>query len=196
MSEQKQIVAVSAEEHAKFGCPYCGYRSGSTAVSCAGTFTWDCGECRQGSVILAQGVTQSVIGFGESKYHPELQKHPRFGTPSHGRRDQRPAGGGECFNSRGIGLDTTPGCFVCGGESEMRHNIAAFVYTKAAGERVVAMFHHGARLDYREHSPDRVQVKIGACETHLPNLVYLNNSTTEGIIEEASVQAAKDYTED
>lgn len=101
-------------------------------------------------------------------------QHPREGIPKHGRPDQRPEGGGDYFRSRGVGMDHTPGCFVCGGAPGFYSNIAAFVQCRAAGERVVAMFTQGARLDYREFEPDRIQVKIGACEEHLPNLRVLD----------------------
>jgi hypothetical protein len=124
---------------------------------------------------LGEGVVKSPIGFGS--HYPELQPHPRRGIQSHGRPDTRPEGGGEFFNPRGIGTDTTPGCFVCGGASGLYANIAAFVQCREAGERVVQMFQQGARLDYRDYSPDRVQVKVGACKQHLPNLQSLNNAT-------------------
>jgi len=81
---------------------------------------------------------------------------------------------GESFQPRGIGHDETPGCFVCGGEPGLYHNVAAFVVSKASGERVVAMFDQGARLAYSEGEPDRVQVKIGACEADLRGLKYLS----------------------
>jgi len=102
---------------------------------------------------------------------------------------------GVYFLSRGIGTDTTPGCFVCGGETKPwgYSNIAAFVNSKEAGEQCVAMFGgKGAWLDYRGHEPSWIQVKVGACDAHLPNLKVLereaiknNNTLNEAIIEEA-----------
>lgn len=181
---EQSIPAVAQSEMAEFGCPHCGFRSGSSTLQAGGAATWSCGECRKTSVILADGLSHSPIGFG-TKYgnaHPKLRPHPRRGIPAHGRADQRPDGGGEHFRSRGIGFDTTPGCFVCGGESRLYHNIAAFVRTKEAGERVVNMFAQGARLDYRPHSPDRVQVKIGACHGHLHNLEHLDALVEGGVI--------------
>lgn len=61
---------------------------------------------------------------------------------------------------------------------------------KAAGERVVAMFQRGARLDYREHEPDYVQVKIGACDKHLANLQKLDQLAGKGIITQEMVHQA------
>ena len=58
------------------------------------------------------------------------------------------------FRSRGLGLDTTPGCFVCGGGSELRPNIAAFVKSRQSGEAIVRLFGRGARLDYRDFEPN------------------------------------------
>lgn len=180
-NKDTSVIAVSASEHEKFGCPYCGYRSGSTPIHGGGTYAWVCGECKKTSCVLADGVAKSRIGFGD--VYPELQPHPRQGTPKHGRPDTRPDGGGEFFRSRGLGLDRTPGCFVCGGEEALRNNIAAFVQCKDAGERVVRMFLRGARLDYRERSPDRVQVKLGACNAHKANLEKLHALVTkDGVI--------------
>jgi hypothetical protein len=127
------------------------------------------------------------IGFGD--FYPELVPHPREGTPKRGRADKRPEGGGDYFRPRGIGLDTTPGCFVCGGPKDLYSNISAFVGCKAAGERVVAMFDQGARLDYREYEPDRVQVKIGACDKHKTQLEQLGEKTSStGILTEEILQ--------
>jgi len=186
MTETQGVIAVSETEIRQFGCPYCGYRSGHTSISAFGSNVWICGsgECRKECCILAEGVTRSTIGFGS--FYPELQAHPRRGIPSHGAPDKKPDGGGEFFYSRGIGMEWELSCFCCGAR-DYRHrsrdtskpgngllnNIAAFVECKAAGERVVAMFQKGARLDYRDYEPDRVQVKIGACNTHLPNLQKL-----------------------
>ena len=97
---------------------------------------------------------------------------------------------GEWFRSRGIGLDRCR-CFVCGddrrgeatcGNPFVVHNIAAYVNDKGAGERVVEMFGGGARLDYREHEPNYVQVKVGACDLHLPNLQCLHELCKDGRI--------------
>lgn len=157
-------------------------------VSSGDAATVSCGECGQTCVVLAPGVTTSPIGLGrgsEPATYPELQDHPRRGTPAHGRPDQQPDEGGEFFRSRGVGLDQTPGCFICGGHDDLRNNIAAFVQCKEAGERIVAMFdacRGGARLDYREYEPDRVQVKIGACDTHLDQLRRLHDETQDGRI--------------
>ncbi len=191
-------IAVSSREVQEFGCPYCGYRSASQSLAGHGAALLRCGECNRGFVALADGITRSPIGFGggrclEEATYPELQDHPRRGTLAHGRPDERPDDGGEFFSSRGIGFDQTPGCFVCGGTDGLRHNIAAFVQCKAAGERVVAMFAHGARLDYREHEPDRVQVKVGACDAHKTRLEHLHALTRDanGVITDAMVAQAR-----
>ena len=187
-------VAVSIAELIQFGCPYCGFRSGSQSLSAGGAVVWSCGECGKECCGLSADLTKSPIGFGEinNPFYPELQDHPRRGIPSHGRLDKRPEEGGELFSSRGFGLDMTPGCFVCGGGDGIHNNIAAFVQCKEAGERVVAMFNQGARLDYREQEPDRVQVKIGVCEQHLPKLEKLHMLTLKkGTITQENIQAAQ-----
>lgn len=196
MTETQEIIAVSVTEYAAFGCPYCGYRSGYSQLSCQGTTSRTCGDCGKCCAVLAEGVTKSAIGFGENCYQPSLQDHPRRHIPSHGRPDERPAGDGEFFASRGIGLETTPGCFVCGGKSRLLNNIAAFVRTKEAGERVVTMFQTGAKLDYRDFEPDRVQIKVGACDAHLPNLYQLDHLVEDGILTEDKVKSAQEFKKD
>ena len=189
MMTTQTVIAVSATEFEEAGCPHCGYRSGYSPIWTGGAVAWTCGECGETCCVLADGINKSPIGFGE--IYPELQPHPRRGTPSHGNLDKRPEGGGEFFAPRGIGYDRTPGCFVCGGSEGVHHNIAAFVQTKTAGERVIRMFPQGARLDYRPHEPDRVQVKIGACEAHLQNLHQLIALARGGVITPHDVREAR-----
>jgi ribosomal protein L37AE/L43A len=196
-SEKPGVIAVSQKELQQWGCPHCGYRSGTMSLSGDGAGIWSCGECGKTTVVLAEGVTKSPYGLGTEKegesFHPELQPHPRHGIPAHGNPDKRPEGGGEFFSSRGIGMDMTPSCFVCGGKSNMRSNITAFVHCKASGKRVVAMFRKGARLDYRESEPDRIQVKVGACKEHLQNLEHLDTTTrqSKGVITGAMIAEAR-----
>jgi hypothetical protein len=168
-----------------FGCPHCGYRSHSHPIQ-QGPFTQaQCGECRKGFVVycgnLPLGPTwQDSDTWGGSPI--VMERHPRTGTPSHGKPDKRPDdNGGEFFYPRGVGMDNSPGCFVCGGDEGMYPNVAAFVQCKEAGERVVALFARGARLDYRDFEPDRVQVKIGACKAHEAGLVYLARHVCKSI---------------
>ncbi|OGZ29899.1 MAG: hypothetical protein A2562_02160 [Candidatus Nealsonbacteria bacterium RIFOXYD1_FULL_39_11] len=189
---KQTIIAVSVNELNKFGCPHCGYRSGAMPVSGGGSGVWQCGECGKTCCVLAEGVVKSTIGFNGE--YPELQSHPRRGTPAHGRPDNKPDSGGEFFRSRGIGLDDCS-CFVCGTKGHpMLHNIAAFVQCKEAGERVVTMIGQGAVLDYREYEPDRVQVKVGACDAHYANLEELDRLVSSGTISTNVVKMARDFS--
>ncbi len=119
---------------------------------------------------------------------------------------------GEIFIVRGIGLDFGGKDYVC------RANIAAFVESKEAGERVVEMFRRNtnctekakknmycfvdggdpAWLDYRYFEPNWIQVKVGACDEHkkclenLYNLVLENdNIITDDIIIKAQQESCK-----
>lgn len=191
-------IAIKISDLNLWGCPSCGYRSGTTPIQAGGTAVWSCGECQSTCLIVNDDLSQAFFGpnpdgsvsfaLGRrtsdppAPQGPMVQEHPRKGTPAHGAPDKRPpTGSGEFFYSRGIGTDRSPGCFACGGGGwGMRSNISGFVTCKAAGERVVAMFMKGgAWLDYREHEPDRVQVKVGACQKHLSVLKLLNHVLEE-----------------
>lgn len=186
--DDEHTIAISAKEHFEFGCPYCGYRSGYTPLQGGGAAMWQCGDCGNGCVVLGDGITKAPFSFGD--FTPELQAHPRRGIPRHGRQDKQPEGGGEFFRSRGIGLDNCT-CFVCGLYfNSIINNIAAFVQCKESGERIVKMFKRGAHLDYREREPDRVQVKIGACDRHLDKLQKLDKLVQDGIITEDKIKIA------
>src|SRR5689334_6390954 len=130
MTANAEVLAVSESELSEFGFPYCGYRSGAVIMSAGTSGVWCCGDCDRQCCVLAPGVEVSTVSFGDML--PRLQAHPRRGVPAHGRPDTRPDGGGEFFRVRAIGLDMTPGCFVCGGTDGLRNNIAAFVQCKAA----------------------------------------------------------------
>jgi len=104
------------------------------------------------------------------------------------------------FRSRGIGLDMVPCCFVCGTKlrepraNAYLNNISAFVASKAEGEEILSWFEQGARLDYRENEPNRIQLKIGACNDHVKQLQHLHDITAYyGRIRQADVVTAKEF---
>jgi len=183
-------IAVRDRELAKWGCPHCGYRSGTTPISGRYTAIWRCGDCHKQTAALGADITVSAIAC--AGVYPTLQEHPRKGTPSHGRPDCRPAQG-DYFSPRGIGNDQTPGCFICGGPEKVYNNISGFVRHKDAGQRVVDLFKQGAWMDLRKREPDRIQVKIGACDVHKGNLVHLESLTRNGVILAEHVQEAFRY---
>lgn len=103
--------------------------------------------------------------------------------------------GGEKFHPRGIGSDHTPGCFCCGGDPGLYANISGFATSKESGEKIVAMFEYGARLDYRGYEPNWIQVKIGACKDHLPNLEKLCALTAyENVMTPKKIEMARNLT--
>lgn len=81
-----EIIAVSVKELKQFGCPYCGCSIGSTWVSGMGAFIWECADCEGQCIGLSEGSVISPFGIGSKDgpaIHPKLQKHPRYGIPSH-----------------------------------------------------------------------------------------------------------------
>lgn len=181
---------ILSSEIVQYGCPHCGYRSGFTPIQWGNLAIWRCAECEKTTYVI-HCPNETLPNL--QPVPPPLTKHPRFGIPSHGRPDKRPKFGGDFFRSRGIGTDSSPGCFACEiSEKQLYSNIAAHVQCKAAGERIVAMFNkNGVRLDYREYEPDYVQVKIGACKAHLNNLKFLDQITSKtNIITDEIITAA------
>lgn len=75
------------------------------------------------------------------------------------------------FNSRGIGFENA-NCFVCGEDSF--NNICAIV-NKSKREDIISKIFNKIRA--RVHGSRDYQMIVGACDTHLPNLRYLDLKT-------------------
>lgn len=97
------------------------------------------------------------------------------------RQDNQVRGQSLYFAPRGIGTDNCPGCFVCGtrvlGGGRAMSNISAFVKSKEEGETIVQWFTGVARLDFRPSEPNWIQVKVGVCGNHEPELAILQKTT-------------------
>ena len=102
------------------------------------------------------------------------------------------------FGPRGIGTDSVPCCFTCGkSEQEWYSNISAFVDSKENGEEIVIWFGGRARLDFRPSEPNWIQLKVGSCEEHLPNLKFLYEKTSEyGRIRHRDIVDAVNFKEE
>lgn len=144
-----KIIAVSQSEFKTHGCVNCGCEyCYSTGIQGGGSTPIKCGECGKVFIILADGLSQSRIGFDD--YFPERQPHPRQGIPKHEyvRPDIRPREG-EYWLPRGVGYD-----------------LSGFVKCKDAGERIVKMVAKvigkppKTWLDYRPSEPNWIQVKV------------------------------------
>jgi hypothetical protein len=89
--EAPRTIAISVSDLQKFGCPYCGYRSGSSSIGCGGSALWKCGECDKSCAVLTNGVVISTIGINcnerDEIQYPKLQSHPRQGIPAHGQSE-------------------------------------------------------------------------------------------------------------
>lgn len=198
---EETFLAVSSEDYNHFGCPHCGFFNGPVGPHDESTFS--CGECKAPLHVLPNGKLKATIGhgIGEDKFfYPILIKHPKEGTPYHTAPDRRPDdGNGEFFNSRPVGYDMVT-CFCCKDKNKVNqsmNNIAGFVVCKEAGERVIALFDTytgGARLDYRPHQPNYVQVKIGACKKHFANLEKLAELVSDGVITRKKIKEAMNLT--
>ena len=152
-----EVMAVSWSDFEKSGCVKCGCEyCYSQGIQGGGTSPVVCGECEERFIILADGLSQSRMGFGMidgSAHYPDLQEHPRKGIPKHGyvRPDVRPENEGEYWSPRGIGYD-----------------LSGFVKCKDAGERIIKMVEHvigktpKTWLDYRQSEPNWIQIKIQA----------------------------------
>jgi hypothetical protein len=82
------------------------------------------------------------------------------------------------WHPRGIGLDDTPGCFVCGTTkrhseaNDYMNNIAAGV-SLANEQASLNCFARGARMDYYHGDHNVPQIKVGACDKHLDVLQHI-----------------------
>lgn len=72
----------------------------------------------------------------------------------------------ECWQARGVGSEYNLVCLVTGKTADLMPNVSGFVQGREAGARVVALFNGRARLDFRKHEPDWVQVKVGCLPEH------------------------------
>ncbi|MDO4282816.1 MAG: hypothetical protein Q4D02_04190 [Clostridia bacterium] len=200
--------AISNHDFKEFGCPNCGcdFAYNSCGISGMGAMPAKCGECNHEFVILADGLTESPIGFGTENqneyYHPKLQTHPRKGTPKHKfvRPDLRPENGiGEFCSPRGVGYDLA--CFVKSKEAgqrivQMFEKIAAKRKKKAQGCKCFVCGHSPAWLDYRPHEPLWIQVKIQYCSKHERNISVLSQLIAkDGIITEDKIMQAINFEE-
>jgi hypothetical protein len=85
------------------------------------------------------------------------------------------------FYNRGMGLDETYGCFVCGLEHPQYyyHNITTRVGARPQAERAATWFPNGGvRVDHRYWEPGYIQLKIGACDLHKQRLVELEREVS------------------
>jgi|GEM_PF-5599261 len=182
MVTEMNIIGIHILDFQKYGCPHCGYRSGSFMVGMDGSTTFECCECEKTSVLLGEGIEISSIGFGDPPVYPTRKKHPLHGIPAHGNADVKPPKGGEFYDILGtIGEKIECGCYICGQENMLHDCISGFVRTRESGKRVLNLFEVGkAFLDYSPKRPDRTEVKIGACDKHQRNLTELHRLIRQG----------------
>lgn len=181
MNKENRMFAIHWEEYEKFGCPFCGCSYSHSNFRYGNEVPATCGECGNKFMLLPDDMLVSSIGIGDENdniYHPEYIKHPRYGIEKHPYKapDIRPETGGEYFTPRGVGYD-----------------LAGFVKSKEAGERIVAMFHLALSrppktyLDYRPSEPKWIQVKV---QKEDADLEALNSMTkVDGIITQEIINA-------
>ena len=182
------MLAISFSDYEKYGCPNCGcdFAVRGNFIS-GGCTTGTCEECKLTFELLADNLRESRVGFGTGRKdengddimeYPKRIEHPRKGIPKHAYQwpDPRPEGGGEYWNSRGIGYD-----------------LSGFVKSKKAGERLLEMVKEilgkdepKSWLDWREHEPKWIQFKFQEEEFDLEKLDAMarsnNNILTKQIL--------------
>ena len=172
-------IAVSWSEYDKSGCVVCGcsycFSQGIQGGGCSPVV---CGECEARFIILADGLVESRMGFGDPAIYPLLQDHPRRGIDKHEyvRPDVRPDAG-EYWMPRGVGYD-----------------LSGFVKSKEAGKRIIEMFEKvlgkkpNTWLDYRPGEPNWIQVKVQVGDGIY--LEALSELCRDGIITEDKIKAS------
>ena len=172
-----KVKAIHWGDFEKWGCPMCGSDYVHSSFRMGNEVPVTCGECKHEFVLLPDNMRFSSFKQGcddGTSYHVEVYDHPRAGIPKHKYKapDVRPDGDGEYWKPRGIGYD-----------------LAGFVKSKEAGERIVAMFEKALGkkpetwLDFRESEPNWIQVKFQGSEADL-NLLYDLTKDTGIITEE------------
>jgi len=176
------MIAISYKDYLKYGCPKCGCDVSNTMNFRTGdTLPVICEECKTEFIILADGLKQSRLTFGDEA--PKLQEHPRKGIPWHPYEwpDPRPENG-EYARPRVIGYD-----------------LACFLKSKKAGERLLDMVKEvtgkdnpSSWLDYRENEPKWIQFKFQKEEFDLPQLSILirnnDNIVTKDILSKTVIK--------
>ncbi len=188
------MIAVSYKDYNDFGCVNCGCDFCYVDHISGPTTPVICGECNTKFVVMNDDLEISTLGFDKNSFdgviiskkpngelylgkidtrkikngiaiekvgnpnfvYPIVVEHPRKGTAKHKfiRPDVRPEDGiGDFCEPRGVGYD-----------------IACFVKSKEAGQRITAMINtineeynnkeFSCHLDYREDEPLWIQVKI------------------------------------
>lgn len=165
-----RVIAIRYNDFLKYGCAKCGCDVVLNRGGLGGVGT--CEECGQEQMFFDEGIRKSQIGFGDGNggfYYPEVQEHPRKGTPWHPYEwpDPKPEGGGEFWSPRGIGYD-----------------LSGFVKSKKAGERIFQMVKDvlgvekpASWLDWREHEPKWIQFKFQKEEFDLEKLMEATKDT-------------------
>ena len=85
-------------------------------------------------------------------------------------------------NARSIGKDWLNGCFVCGNsrsDHTLMSNICLMCDSQEEAEQVQNLF-QGSHIAYYHGDKKAPQVKLGACDKHLPNLKALWMATCAG----------------
>lgn len=179
---------ITREDFNRYGCPFCNCSNVTSKISGGGIANVECLECERNFVILSNN-NNNFLKMNESFVSSHLSP---FENKKHifVARDIRPEGEGEYFRPRGVGYD-----------------LAGFVKSKQAGERIVKMFRKALHtnpkdikcfvdgneqvwLDYRPNEPKWIQVKVQYCKEHKKNIQSLNYLTgksgiiTEGIIKD------------
>lgn len=178
-----RVIAIRYNDFLKYGCAACGCDTVLNSGPIVGV--GKCEECGQLQMFFDEDMKKSGIGFSDGAggvYCPEVQEHPRKGTPWHPYEwpDPRPIGGGEYWSPRGIGYD-----------------LSGFVKSKKAGERILQMVKNilgkenpKSWLDYRPREPKWIQFKFQKEEFNLEKLLDLtkeNRIITKAILMECAL---------
>lgn len=219
-----EFIAIGVSSFNRSGCIKCGceYAYNNHGIMVLGTISLKCAECGAEFVVIADGMKESCVGFGNPPVYPKLHKHPRHLFLKHPYviPDIPPETGGEYFSPRGLDY-VLPGFVKCkkvgGGYFSPRgldYVLPGFVKCKEAGERVVKMFNeialernnsndafcfvcgkNPAKLDYRKTEPDWVLVFVGYCPECSKNAKILYELTSDGIITKEKIIQAIDGIE-
>jgi hypothetical protein len=197
-NRKHRSVVISKGAVGEWGCPYCNYAYGRELLASTGmtkVYRCDNKECDRTYAVVPNEMVRSdaCLRFndpdhryahprGKGCYCPSVIRHPHMDVPVWEVPDERHPSGGEYFDIVESSPSPTVGpCSFCGSASFFAEVVeprlittTVTVRTKAAGERILAMFErHGLSAELVCEAPQSPRLLVRTCMRDLVSTVKL-----------------------